>query len=148
MVARTTPERATNDGSLYGLGVRTEIAPGTDQVGIVQAISAETGAVLWKHEQRAATSSLMATGGGLVFGGDHNGRFRGRQSWAVSTGRSLTSGAFNRLTPQREHAVRLCVAGVMDSIRAAASHHYAAVCRGCTLSAIRRPTAISARRSA
>ena len=120
---------ATNDGSLYGLGVRTQIAPGTDQVGTVQAISAETGAVLWKHEQLAATSSLMATGGGLVFGGDYNGRFRafdhetgavlweinlgspltgfpityaagGRQYVAVSTGRSLTSGAFNRLTPE------------------------------------------------
>ena len=120
---------ATNDGSLYGLGVRTQIAPGTDMVGTVQAISAETGAVLWKHEQRAATSSLVATGGGLVFGGDHNGRFRafdhetgevlweinlgspltgfpityavdGRQYVAVSTGRSLTSGAFNRLTPE------------------------------------------------
>ena len=120
---------ATNDGSLYGLGVRTQIAPGTDQVGTVQAISAETGAVLWKHEQRAATSSLVATGGGLIFGGDHNGRFRafdhetgevlweinlgspltgfpityavdGRQYVAVSTGSSLTSGAFNRLTPE------------------------------------------------
>ena len=120
---------ATNDGSLYGLGVRTEIAPGTDRVGTVQAISAETGELLWIHEQRAATSSLMATGGGLVFGGDYNGRFRaldhetgevlweinigspvtgfpvtyaheGRQYVAVSTGRSLTSGAFNRLTPE------------------------------------------------
>ena len=120
---------ATNDGSLYGLGVRTEIAPGTDQVGTVQAISAETGELLWIHEQRAATSSLVATGGGLVFGGDHNGRFRahdhetgevlwevnigspvtgfpvtyaheGRQYVAVSTGRSLTSGTFNRLTPE------------------------------------------------
>ena len=120
---------ATDDGSLYGLGVRSQTAPGTDQVGTVQAISAETGAVLWKHEQRAATSSLVATGGGLVFGGDHNGRFRafdhetgevlweinlgspltgfpityavdGRQYVAVSTGTSLTSGAFNRLTPE------------------------------------------------
>ena len=37
---------ATNHGSLYGLGVRTKIAPGTDQVGTVQAISAETGDLL------------------------------------------------------------------------------------------------------
>ena len=120
---------ATDDGSLYGLAVRNEIAPGTDQVGTVQAISVETGALLWKYEQRAATSSLMATGGGLVFGGDHNGRFRafdhetgevlweinlgspitgfpvtyatgGRQYVAVSTGTSLTSGMFNRMTPE------------------------------------------------
>ena len=120
---------AVNDRSRYGLGVRSQIAPGTDQVGTVQAISAETGARLWIHEQRAATSSLMATGGGLVFGGDYNGRFRafdhetgavlweinvgspvtgfpvtwahdGRQYVAVSTGYSLTSRGFNRLTPE------------------------------------------------
>ena len=120
---------ATDDGSLYALAVRNEIAPGTDQVGTVQAISAETGVLLWKYEQRAATSSLMATGGGLVFGGDHNGRFRafdhetgdilweinlgspitgfpvtfsagGRQHVAVSTGQSLTSAMFNRMTPE------------------------------------------------
>ena len=71
----------------------------------------------------------MVTGGGLVFGGDHNGRVRaldhetgdvlweinlgspltgfpvtyavdGKQYVAVSTGTSLTSGAFNRLTPE------------------------------------------------
>ena len=68
----------------------------------------------------------MTTGGGLVFGGDHNGRFRafdhetgevlweinlgspitgfpvtyavgGRQYVAVSTGQSLTSAMFNRM---------------------------------------------------
>ena len=118
---------AVDDGSLYALAVRTQIAPGTDQVGTVQAISVETGETVWKHEQRAATTSLVATGGGLVFGGDTNGRFRahdhetgevlwkinlgspvtgfpityaagGRQYVAVSTGSSLTSGAFNRLT--------------------------------------------------
>ena len=71
----------------------------------------------------------MTTGGDLIFGGDYNGRFRaldaetgevlweinlgspvtgfpvtfsveGRQYVAASTGRSLTSGAFNRLTPE------------------------------------------------
>ena len=120
---------AADDGSLYALAVRTRIAPGTDQVGTVQAISAETGETVWKYEQRAATTSLVATGGGLIFGGDTNGRFRahdhdtgevlweinlgspvtgfpityaagGRQYVAVSTGSSLTSGAFNRLTPE------------------------------------------------
>ena len=80
-------------------------------------------------EQRAATMSLVATGGGLVFGGDVNGRFRafdhergevlweinlgssvtgfpvsfaidGRQYVAVSTGRGGTSSHFSRLTPE------------------------------------------------
>jgi alcohol dehydrogenase (cytochrome c) len=73
--------------------------------------------------------SLVATGGGLIFGGDANGRFRafdqatgavlweinlgspvtgypitysagGKQYVAVSTGNSLVSGGLNRLTPE------------------------------------------------
>ena len=115
--------------SLYALAVRSELAPGTDQLGTVQAISPETGALIWKYEQRAATTSLVATGGGLVFGGDLNGRFRaldaetgdalwevnlgspitgfpitfavdGRQYVAVSTGSSRTLVYFAPLTPE------------------------------------------------
>ncbi len=122
---------ATRDGgmALYALAVRTQFAPGEDQLGTVQAISAETGATRWMHEQRTATMSLVATGGGLVFGGDVNGRFRafddetgevlweinlgssvtgfpityavdGRQYVAVSTGTAGTSSSFIRLTPE------------------------------------------------
>ena len=40
------------------------------------AISAETGVTTWKYEQRAGMMSLVATGGGLVFGGDANGQFK------------------------------------------------------------------------
>ena len=56
---------ATRDGGmdLYALAVRTEFAPGFDQLGIVQAISAETGATEWVHSQRTATMSLVATDG-------------------------------------------------------------------------------------
>ena len=72
--------------------------------------------------------SLMSTGGGLVFGGDANGRFKaldhntgevlweinlgspvtgfpityavdGRQYVAISTGRSLNTGGLRHLTP-------------------------------------------------
>ncbi len=81
---------------LYSLAVRQEIAPGTDHVGAVHAISAETGAIAWKYEQRAATASLFATGGGLVFVGDANGRFRalddttGASLWEVNVGSSLS----------------------------------------------------------
>ena len=56
--------------------MRNELAPGTDQLGAVWAISAETGVTAWTYEQRAATMSLAATAGGLVFVGDVNGRFR------------------------------------------------------------------------
>ena len=122
---------ATTTGglALYALAKRDQIAPGTDQVGTVQAISAETGEIVWKYEQRAGTTSLVATGGGLVFVGDGNGRFRaldhetgevlweinlgssvtgfpityavdGRQYVAASTGTSLSSRDNMRLTPE------------------------------------------------
>ena len=87
---------ALDDDSLYQLAFRSQIAPGTDQVGTVQAISAETGEIVWRHEQRAATMSLVATGGGLVFGGDVNGRFRaldqqtGEVLWEVNLGSPVT----------------------------------------------------------
>ena len=70
----------------------TIIAPGTDEVGAVWAISAETGKTLWKYAQRAGVSSLVSTGGGLVFGGDANGRFRafdertGKVLWETNLG--------------------------------------------------------------
>ena len=124
-----TSESDSVASSLYALAVRTEIAPGTDQLGTVQAISAETGEIIWRYEQRAATTSLVATAGGLVFGGDLNGRFRaldaetgdvlwevnlgspvtgfpityaieGRQYVAVSTGNSRTVAYFSSLTPE------------------------------------------------
>ena len=89
---------ATTEGGLqlYALAMRGQLAPGTDQVGTVQAISAETGTITWKHEQRAATLSLVATGGGLVFGGDVNGRFRaldqntGEVLWEINLGSPVT----------------------------------------------------------
>ena len=117
------------DGSLYSLTMREQITPGTDQLGMVQAISVATGETSWIYEQRAYTTSLVATGGGLLFGGDSNGRFRaldqntgavlweinigsavtgfpitfavdGRQYVAASTGTTLNSTALLRLTPE------------------------------------------------
>ena len=80
------------NNSLYRLNMRSELTPGTDQLGTVRAIVAETGETTWTYEQRAATMSLVATGGGLVFGGDVNGRFRahddetGEVLWEVNLG--------------------------------------------------------------
>ena len=88
----TTLEDGDEANRLYALAWRMQIAPGTDQVGSVHAISAETGATVWKHEQRSATMSLAATGGGLIFGGDVNGRFRafdhetGEILWEINLG--------------------------------------------------------------
>ena len=77
---------------IYALAARHQITPGEDDLGTVYAVSAETGRTVWLHEQRAATMSVMATGGGLVFGGDVNGRFRaldqetGAVLWEINLG--------------------------------------------------------------
>jgi alcohol dehydrogenase (cytochrome c) len=115
--------------SLYGFGSKNQITTGTNNVGTIHAISAETGKTIWKYEQRAATQSLVATGGRLLFGGDAQGRFRafdqdtgkvlwevnlgsqvtgypisysvgGKQYIAVSTGGSLATGGTMALTPE------------------------------------------------
>jgi alcohol dehydrogenase (cytochrome c) len=128
MKAKTTT--ATRDPArVYGLSMPSELAPGTTNVGAVYAISVETGKTVWKHEQRAGMLSLVATAGGLVFGGDANGRFmafderngdilwetnlgapvsgypiafavNGKQYIAVNTGGSLVANSVNRLTPE------------------------------------------------
>ena len=118
-----------NPKTAYAIQSNNQIAPGTDKVGSVHAISVETGKTIWKYEQRAGYMSLVATGGGLVFGGDANGLFRafdqntgnvlwtvnlgspvtgypitysvgGKQYVAVSTGNSLVSSGLNRLAPE------------------------------------------------
>jgi PQQ-dependent dehydrogenase (methanol/ethanol family) len=128
MTATVTIDKPS-PASLYGFSSRNVLPEGTDKVGTVYAISAETGRIGWKHEQRAATTSLVATGGGLLFGGDANGRFRamdqrtgkvlwevnlgshvtgypityavdGRQYVAISTGPSLATSGVNALTPE------------------------------------------------
>jgi len=53
------------------VGPRT-MPPGVEEAGVISAIDvANAGNEAWRHTQRATlTSSLLATGGGLVFGGD------------------------------------------------------------------------------
>ena len=128
LLATTSPDASHR---IYALAVRHELAPGTDQLGSIHAISAETGETAWAHQQRAATLSLVATGGGLVFGGDAHGRFKafdqetgevlweinlgspvsgfpisyevdGRQYIVASTGPAATTPSFNNLTPEAQ----------------------------------------------
>jgi alcohol dehydrogenase (cytochrome c) len=128
MTATTTTDQR-DPAKVYGLTMTQQLAAGTENVGSVWAISAATGETLWKHEQRAGTLSLVATGGGLVFGGDANGRFRafdertgkilwevnldspvsgypiafavdGKQYIAVTTGPSLAATTDLRLAPE------------------------------------------------
>ncbi|MEE2778652.1 MAG: PQQ-binding-like beta-propeller repeat protein [Acidobacteriota bacterium] len=81
---------------IYSLAARHQIAPGRDNFGTVRAISVTTGEETWLHEQRAGTLSLVATGGGLVFGGDSNGRFKafddetGAVLWEIALGASVS----------------------------------------------------------
>jgi alcohol dehydrogenase (cytochrome c) len=125
MEARSLPP----DSSLYAISAKGMLAPGTTNAGTVEAISVETGSTAWKYQQRAGVLSLVATGGGLVFGGDTAGRFRafddrtgkvlwevnlgspvsgypvtfavdGKQYVAVSTGPSLVAGGVNFTTPE------------------------------------------------
>jgi PQQ-dependent dehydrogenase (methanol/ethanol family) len=124
-----TQQTALANNSAYSFNARTQIAPGTENLGTLFAISAETGKTMWRNDQRAGMMSSVATGGGLVFTGDMIGKFRafddatgkilwevnlgspitgypitysvgGRQYVAVSTGNSLVSGAINRLAPE------------------------------------------------
>ena len=51
---------------------------------------------MWKYQQRAGTTSLVATASGLLFGGDVNGRFRaldqatGKVLWETNLGSAVT----------------------------------------------------------
>jgi PQQ-dependent dehydrogenase (methanol/ethanol family) len=129
MMTTVIADPSSLEGSLYGISTRVQLPEGVTNVGSVYAISAETGRTVWKHDSRAATLSVVATAGGLVFVGDANGRFKalddrsgkvlwetslgspvsgypiafssgGKQYVAVSTGPSLVAGAAARLTPE------------------------------------------------
>jgi alcohol dehydrogenase (cytochrome c) len=123
IAAEATPEL------VYAINNETVITPGSDQVGTIRALSVETGEAVWRFDQRAGVTALLATAGDLVFGGDVAGKFRaldaesgvvlwetdlgsqvtghpitfavdGKQYVAVSTGRSNMTGALGRLTPE------------------------------------------------
>jgi PQQ-dependent dehydrogenase (methanol/ethanol family) len=125
----TTTTDKRDPSAVYGLRMVQQLPLGVDKVGTIHAINVETGQTAWKYEQRAGTLSVVATGGGLIFGGDDNGRFRalddktgkvlwetnlgspvsgfpisfavdGKQYVAVSTGTSLVASAALRLTPE------------------------------------------------
>ena len=87
----TTTDRPDAE-KVYGFRSTTVLPQGVTNVGTIWAISAETGKAAWKHEQRAGMLSLIATGGGLVFAGDADGRFMalddrsGKVLWQTNVG--------------------------------------------------------------
>ena len=94
--ARALTEGGQGGLEIYQLAARHQLTPGTSNLGTVRAVSAETGKTEWLFETRAGTMSLVATGGGLVFGGDANGRFRafdhesGEVLWEINLGSSVS----------------------------------------------------------
>jgi len=105
MTATTTTDQR-DPSKVYGLTMQYSITPGAQNVGAVWAISAETGQTLWKHEERAGAMSLVATGGGLIFGGDVNGRFR---AYDDKTGKTLWE--MNLGSPVSGYPVTFSIAG-------------------------------------
>jgi alcohol dehydrogenase (cytochrome c) len=81
---------------VYGLEQQQILAPGATGQGTVWAVSAETGEVLWRKELRAGAMSMVATGGGLIFGGDVAGNVTaydektGAVLWQKNVGSPIT----------------------------------------------------------
>ena len=94
--ARALTEGGQGGLAIYQLAARHQLTPGTNNLGTVRAVSAETGKTEWLFETRAGTMSLVATAGGLIFGGDANGRFRafdhesGEVLWEINLGSSVS----------------------------------------------------------
>jgi PQQ-dependent dehydrogenase (methanol/ethanol family) len=88
----TATQAEINTDVTYALRNRVILAPGATNVGTIEAINVSTGQTAWKLEQRAGALSLMSTAGGLLFGGDTNGRFRaydqrtGETLWEINLG--------------------------------------------------------------
>ena len=80
----TTDEWTGADG--YAITISPFLTPGEENVGTLQAISAETGSMLWKVEQPAMFMPVLSTGGDLVFVGDTQRRFH---AFDASTGETL-----------------------------------------------------------
>ena len=125
---------STMEGGLaiYRLAARFQLTPGTDDLGTVRAVSAETGETAWLHEQRAATYSLVATGGGLVFGGDGNGRFRafdqesGKVLWEINLGSPVSGFPITYAVDGRQYIVASTstrISGLTPDLRPSAGNN-------------------------
>ena len=95
-MSATTNTDERDPSKVYGLDAEQQLAPGATGMGAVYAISVETGKTLWRHEQRAGVMSMVATGGGLVFGGDVAGDVKaydettGEVLWQANVGSPIS----------------------------------------------------------
>lgn len=84
------------------------LPPGVNEAGVIEAISVVDGQRKWRHSQRTiVSSSLLATGGGLLFGGDA-GRYL--QALDQETGRVLWQVRLN--APIAGHPMTYQIGGV------------------------------------
>ncbi len=84
--------------NLYGRFGRPAALPDGEQgaPNNVKAVSVETGETLWSYEQGAVMLTLITTDGGLVLGGDNNGRMKaldqdtGEVLWEINLGSTVS----------------------------------------------------------
>ena len=101
-------ERALTAGgqaplAIYGLAARHQLAPGTDQLGTVRAISVETGETSWLFEQRAARHRSSRPEAGSCSGATPTaGSAHSPRRPATSCGRSIS----DRRSPASRSATR------------------------------------------
>jgi alcohol dehydrogenase (cytochrome c) len=102
-----------------------ETIPSPDQPGLpgmVKAYDIATGRLLWEHKQPAPwLGGLVTTGGGLVFGGDLNRRFRaldqetGRVLWETILNSRVTGGAISYAVDGRQYIAVAAGGGTFGS---------------------------------
>ncbi len=67
---------APGPADMYALAPNPRLAPNAATLGRIEAVSVETGATLWRVDQRAAPYGMLTTGGGLLIAGDSDRRLR------------------------------------------------------------------------
>jgi alcohol dehydrogenase (cytochrome c) len=118
----TTQDDGRDPSLVYGLDSEQQLAPGKSDLGTFWAISAETGDVLWQHDQPAGALSMVATGGGLVFGGDAAGHFKaydettGEVLWETELGSPISGYPVSYAVDGKQYvAVTTSMSGVANN---------------------------------
>jgi PQQ-dependent dehydrogenase (methanol/ethanol family) len=86
-----------NEPGVYGMSSRQYVPDSAGgMVGVIHAVNAQTGRTMWTFPTRGGMQSLLATGGGLLFSGNADGRVRahdqdsGQVLWEMNLGSSIT----------------------------------------------------------
>ena len=84
--------------------------PADDNYGAIRALDASTGKIKWEFRlQSPPWAGVMATGGGLVFGGSEEGNFyaldatTGKLLWEIQTGGSIAANPVGFLIDGKQH---------------------------------------------